>query len=60
MATKLMEQGYSSISIQVKGFGRGRESALFGLNSTSLSIENILEATPKPHNGCRLKRARRL
>ena len=57
---KLIEQGYSEVSLRVKGFGRGRESALFGFSSSALRIEEILDVTPTPHNGCRLKKSRRI
>ena len=58
--TKLIEQGYSEVSLRVKGFGRGRESALFGFSSSTLRVEEILDVTPAPHNGCRLKKSRRI
>tara|TARA_R110001592_G_scaffold150202_3_gene375974 strand:- start:2639 stop:3022 length:384 start_codon:yes stop_codon:yes gene_type:complete len=60
MATKLIELGYSKLYIKVKGFGRGRESALFGLASSGLIIEQLMDVTPIPHNGCRKKKSRRI
>lgn len=60
IVSKLSELGYSKISLRVKGFGRGRESALFGFSSSGLIIEDILDVTPIPHNGCRLKKSRRI
>ena len=33
LSSKLLELGYSNVFIKVKGFGRGRESALFGCSS---------------------------
>lgn len=58
--SKLIELGYSTVSIKIKGFGRGRESALFGFTSSPLMIKQIIDSTPIPHNGCRPKRARRI
>jgi small subunit ribosomal protein S11 len=60
ISTKLMDLGYSKVCIKVKGFGRGRESALFGFSSSSLKIKKIMDVTPIPHNGCRQKKRRRL
>lgn len=48
------------IIIKVKGFGRGRESALFTLASSSLIIEEVLDVSPIVHNGTRPKKKRRL
>ena len=60
MIIKLIDLGYNTVTIRIKGFGRGRESALFGFISSILIVEQILDVTPMPHNGCRLKRARRI
>jgi small subunit ribosomal protein S11 len=57
---KLLELKYSSLFIKTKGFGRGRESALYAFISSSLNIVQVLDITPIPHNGCRLKKARRM
>ena len=58
--TQLIDLGYNTVSIRIKGFGRGRESALFGFTSSILTVEQIMDVTPMPHNGCRPKRARRI
>jgi small subunit ribosomal protein S11 len=60
LATKLIELGYSKLYVKVKGFGRGRESALFGFASSGLIIEQLMDVTPIPHNGCRQKKSRRI
>ncbi len=60
ISSKLIELGYSKVYIKVKGFGRGRESALFGIASSGLAIEQLMDITPIPHNGCRKKKARRI
>jgi small subunit ribosomal protein S11 len=60
LANYLIELGYTNLLIKVKGFGRGRESALFGFSNSELIIDEILDVTPIPHNGCRPKRIRRV
>jgi small subunit ribosomal protein S11 len=60
LLTKLLELGYLRAYIKVKGFGRGRDSALFGLASSDLIVEHLIDVTPMPHNGCRLKKSRRI
>jgi small subunit ribosomal protein S11 len=60
IASRLLDLNYSNVFIKIKGFGRGRESALFGFSSSGLTIEEILDITPIPHNGCRPKKVRRL
>lgn len=60
LALMLLDLGYTKVRIKVKGFGRGRESALFGFSSSNLKIKQILDLTPIPHNGCRPKKKRRL
>ena len=60
ISTKLLELGYNNVYIKVKGFGRGRESALFGFSTSGLTVAEIMDMTPIPHNGCRAKKSRRL
>ena len=60
IASKLIDLGYYKLYVKVKGCGRGRESAIFGLVSSGLIIEEIMDITPIPHNGCRQKKARRI
>nr|QFP99087.1 ribosomal protein S11 [Telonemida sp.] len=60
VVSKLTSLGYSKIIIQVKGFGRGRESAIYGFSSSTLVIQRVIDVTPKPHNGCRPKKSRRI
>ena len=53
------ETGLKSIEVFIKGPGSGRESALRALQS-SFTITTIKDVTPVPHNGCRLKKRRRV
>jgi len=43
-----------------KGIGSGRDSALRALTSRNLNILSINDITPVPHNGCRIKKRRRV
>lgn len=54
------EQGLKTISIQVKGPGGGRESALRALLSHGFVVTSIRDVSPVPHNGCRAPKRRRV
>ena len=45
--------GLSSVDVEVKGPGSGRESAIRALAVGGLQITSIKDVTPLPHNGCR-------
>jgi small subunit ribosomal protein S11 len=57
---KAMEQGIRQLSIQVKGPGSGRESAVRALQAAGIRITMIRDVTPVPHNGCRPPKRRRV
>ena len=57
---KAFEQGLRTLTVQVKGPGSGRESALRALQNIGFIINNIKDVTPLPHNGCRPKKKRRV
>lgn len=63
-AEKLMEKvapyGVEKVRVFIKGVGTGREQAVRGLQSAGLELMAIFDTTPKPHNGCRRKKARRV
>ncbi len=48
-----VDAGMKNISVNVKGPGPGRESALRALQAAGLEISLIHDKTPVPHNGCR-------
>ncbi|MGP1377154.1 MAG: 30S ribosomal protein S11 [Bulleidia sp.] len=48
-----VQQGMKTVSVDVKGPGPGRESAIRALAVAGLSITAINDVTPVPHNGCR-------
>jgi small subunit ribosomal protein S11 len=57
---KAMEHGMTTLEIQVKGPGSGRESALRALQTVGFTITAIRDVTPIPHNGCRARKRRRV
>lgn len=59
-AKKAQESGMRTVSVEVKGPGSGRESALRALYTAGLNITNIKDVTPVPHNGCRPRKGRRV
>lgn len=59
-AKAAMELGLEKISVEVKGPGSGRESAIRSLQAAGLVITEIRDVTPLPHNGCRPKKKRRI
>lgn len=63
-AEKLMEKAspydVQKVRVFIKGVGTGREQAVRGLQSAGLELVAIFDTTPKPHNGCRKKKARRV
>ena len=52
--------GLSSVEVEVKGPGSGRESAIRALAVAGLQITSIKDVTPLPHNGCRPPKRRRV
>jgi small subunit ribosomal protein S11 len=52
-AKAAIQQGMKTVSVDVKGPGPGRESAICALAVAGLSITAINDVTPVPHNGCR-------
>ncbi len=59
-AEKAKAYGFERADVYVKGVGHGREQALRGLIAQGISIQNIYDTTPIPHNGCRKPRTRRV
>ena len=57
---KAYEQGLRTLSVQVKGPGSGRETALRALQSIGFKIISIKDTTPMPHNGARPPKKRRV
>ena len=57
---KAYEQGLRTLTVQVKGPGSGRETALRSLQSRGFKIISIKDTTPMPHNGTRPPKKRRV
>lgn len=57
---KAQEHGLKTVSVELKGPGSGRESAVRALMSLGLVITNIKDVTPIAHNGCRAPKRRRV
>ena len=52
-ASKAIEFGMKVLSVEVKGPGSGRETALRALQARGFKIISIKDTTPMPHNGSR-------
>ena len=59
-AAKALEYGMKILSVEVKGPGSGRETALRALQSKGFKIISIKDTTPMPHNGTRPPKKRRV
>jgi small subunit ribosomal protein S11 len=59
-AKKAQEHGVKTISVEIKGPGSGRESAIRALMSIGFVITAIKDITPVAHNGCRPPKKRRV
>ncbi len=57
---KAQEHGVRQLTVEVKGPGSGRESALRALLAVGFEISQIRDVTPIPHNGCRPPKRRRV
>ena len=57
---KAYDQGLRTLSVQVKGPGSGRETALRALQSRGFKIVSIKDTTPLAHNGARAPKKRRV
>ena len=59
-ASKALEYGMKVLSVEVKGPGSGRETALRALQARGFKIISIKDTTPMPHNGARPPKKRRV
>ena len=59
-AAKAIECGMRVLSVEVKGPGPGRETALRALQARGFKILSIKDTTPFPHNGSRPPKKRRV
>ena len=59
-AVKALEVGMKTLSVEVKGPGSGRETALRALQARGFKIISIKDTTRMPHNGTRPPKKRRV
>ena len=59
-ATKALEHGMKNLTVEIKGPGSGRETALRALQARGFKILSIKDTTPMPHNGTRPPKKRRV
>ena len=55
-----LEKGLQRVQVYVKGPGQGRESAIRSLHNAGITVTEIVDVTPLPHNGCRPPKKRRV
>ena len=60
VASKAVELGLKTLSVEVKGPGSGRETALRALQARGFKIVSIKDTTPIAHNGSRPPKKRRV
>jgi small subunit ribosomal protein S11 len=60
VSSKAKEYGVRYVDVRIKGPGAGRESAIRALQAEGLEIKSIRDITPIPHNGCRVRKRRRV
>jgi len=60
VAVKALEFGMKTLSVEVKGPGSGRETALRALQARGFKIISIKDTTPMSHNGSRPPKRRRV
>jgi small subunit ribosomal protein S11 len=59
-AKKGIEQGLERVEVFVKGPGSGRDTAIRSLQAAGLEVTQIRDVTPQAHNGCRMRKRRRV
>ena len=59
-AVKALAVGMKTLSVEVKGPGSGRETALRALQARGFKILSIKDTTRMPHNGTRPPKKRRV
>lgn len=57
---KTAKLGLKEVDVLIRGVGSGRDSAIRALANHGLNITSIRDITPIPHNGPRLRKARRV
>ncbi|MBI4097571.1 MAG: 30S ribosomal protein S11 [Candidatus Levybacteria bacterium] len=60
VAKRAAAKGLKNVEVYIKGPGAGRDSALRALKTAGISISQIADITPIPHNGPRASKKRRI
>ena len=59
-AQKAMDHGMRKVEVKATGPGPGRDAAIRALQTVGLSVTQISDVTPIPHNGCKPPKRRRV
>ena len=59
-AKKAQGMGMTAVDVIVRGTGSGREQAIRAIQASGLDVRSIMDDTPVPHNGCRLRKRKRM
>ena len=54
------DAGLRTVNVFVKGPGNGREAAIRAIYNVGITVSEIIDVTPLPHNGCRPPKRRRV
>ena len=54
------DAGVRNVNVYVKGPGNGREAAIRAIYNVGITVSEIVDVTPLPHNGCRPPKRRRV
>tara|TARA_B100001741_G_C16399409_1_gene526262 strand:+ start:117 stop:497 length:381 start_codon:yes stop_codon:yes gene_type:complete len=54
------DAGVRKVNVYVKGPGNGREAAIRAIYNVGITVSEIIDVTPLPHNGCRPPKRRRV
>ena len=60
VANAAKDMGMQRVSVEVRGIGSGRESAIRALSAVGIQVASIKDVTGIPHNGCRPRKPRRV
>ncbi len=55
-----LDMGLNMVEVYLNGPGQGKDSALKAFHHSSIRVTGIRDITPHPHNGCKLKKRRRM
>jgi len=59
-ANEAYNLGLRRVKVYVKGPGNGREAAVRAIAGAGIDVNEIVDITPIPHNGCRPPKRRRV